>query len=194
MVPLSKWSWQWLIMKAEDPSTGEIRYFLDKCLPFGVSISCALFQKFSDALKFLTEYRTAAPKSVTNYLDDFLFIATTLLRCNYLMREFILLCDELGIPITEDKTEWATLRVIFLGILLDGVSLTLGIPLEKRTHALNLLYGMINKKKAMVRDLQSLCGYLNFLNMAIFPGRIFTRRMYAKFSNVLNAPGSFAAD
>ena len=171
-------------MKAEDPTTGEIRYFIDKCLPFGASISCALFQKFSDALKFLTEYRTAAPKSVTNYLDDFLFIATTLLHCNYVMREFILLCDELGIPIAEDKTEWATLRVIFLGILLDGISLTLGILLEKRTHALNLLYGMIHKKKAIVRDLQSLCGYLNFLNKAIFPGRVFTRRMYAKFSNV----------
>ena len=38
------------MMKAEHPTTGQTFYFVDKCLPFGHCISCALFQKFSDAL------------------------------------------------------------------------------------------------------------------------------------------------
>ena len=40
---LLKRSWQWLIMKAQDPLSGEWKYFVDKCLPFGSSISCSHF-------------------------------------------------------------------------------------------------------------------------------------------------------
>ena len=43
---LSKNCWQWLVMKAQDPQTKDWFYFVDKCLPFGSSISCALFQRF----------------------------------------------------------------------------------------------------------------------------------------------------
>ena len=79
---LSKSSWQWLVMKAQDPTTGEWKYFIDKCLPFGASISCALFQHFSDALCHLIEARNTTPGEVTNYLDDFLFLALSLVTCN----------------------------------------------------------------------------------------------------------------
>ena len=46
-----------LTMKATNPETGKIAYFHDKCLAFGASISCAIFQSFSDALKHLIEFR-----------------------------------------------------------------------------------------------------------------------------------------
>ena len=188
LVPLSRWSWQWLIMKAQDPLSGEWKYFIDKCLPFGASISCAIFQEFSDALRYLAEYRTQSPGSINNYLDDFLFLARTLIRCNYLMQQFFILCEEIGVPISEEKTEWASLRTIFLGILLDGKSLTLAIPVEKKNRAINTLMDMIDHKKAAVKELQSLCGYLNFLCKVIFPGRTFVRRMYSKFSKVMDLP------
>ena len=42
------------------------------------------------------------------------------------------------------------------------------------------------KKKATVSELEWLAGFLNFLNKAVVPGRTFTRRMYAKFSNVID--------
>ena len=37
-----------------------------------------------------------------------------------------------------------------------------------------------------MKELQELCGYLNFLGKAIFSGRSFTRRMYAKYSHCVN--------
>ena len=37
-----------------------------------------------------------------------------------------------------------------------------------------------------MQEIQQLCGYLNFLNRAIFPGRAFTRRMYSKFAHIIN--------
>ena len=49
---------------------------------------------------------------------------------------------------------------------------------------------MVDKKKATVKELQCLCGYLNFIGKAVFPGRTFTRRMYAKFSSVINVTGA----
>ena len=42
--------WWMMVMKAENPKTSETSFFIDKCLPFGHSMSCVLFQKFSDAL------------------------------------------------------------------------------------------------------------------------------------------------
>ena len=185
LLPLSRDSWKWLIMMAKNPITGRWQFFVDKCLPFGASISCALFQRFSNALKYLIQYKTAMD-SINNYLDDFLFVAATMIICNFMIQSFLDLCNELGVPIAIDKTEWASIRMIFLGILLDGEFMTFVIPEEKRVRAIDLVRMFIDRKKATVRELQILCGYLNFLNKAIIPGRAFTRRMYAKYSSKLD--------
>ena len=44
LLPLLRRCWKWLVMKAQDPRTGTWKYFVDKCLPFGASISCASFR------------------------------------------------------------------------------------------------------------------------------------------------------
>ena len=110
----------WLLMKMRHPLTKVLYYFIDKCLPFGSSISCAQFQKFSDAMKHIACWKIRVTMviepNITNYLDDFLFIALTLLMCNQMMKIFLQICQEVGCPISEDKTEWATQLIIFLGI------------------------------------------------------------------------------
>ena len=45
---------------------------------------------------------------------------------------------------------------------------------------------MMSKRKATIQDLQKLCGFLNFLTKAIHPGRVFTRRMYAKYTHIID--------
>ena len=35
LMPLSRASWPWTIMKAVNPKVGEWNFFIDKCLPFG---------------------------------------------------------------------------------------------------------------------------------------------------------------
>ena len=44
----------------------------------------------------------------------------------------------------------------------------------------------MNKRKCIVKDLQVLTGYLNFLTKAIFAERMFTHRMYVKYSGCLD--------
>ena len=57
--------------------------------------------------------------------------------------------------------------------------------------AINSLHSMLHKRKVTVKELQSLCGYLNFIGKAIFARRNFTRRMYSKFSGIIKAPQDY---
>ena len=138
VLPLSVQSYCWVILKAEDPRDSKFKFFIDKCLPFGASISCSHYQRFSNSLKFIITYKMGH-KAITNYLDDFLFIAMLKSICDSLIVQFFKLCKELGIPVTQDKTEWGTTKLVFLGILLDGENLVLAIPLEKQEKAIKLL-------------------------------------------------------
>ena len=182
LIPLKRGCWFLLIMKARNPRTGQWAYFMDKCLPFGASISCKIFQRFSNALEHITQYKLEhiPQRAITNYLDDFLKISISESLCNEMLKTFHEVCDYLAVPLAKEKTVWAALRLVFLGILMDGESWILALPEEKRLHACNLLQWFIGKKKAMVHQVQSLAGLLNFLNRAIVPGRVFTRRLYAK--------------
>ena len=182
-LPLRKGAWPWLITSVQNPVTGEWCYFVDKCLPFGASISCALFQRFSDALKHIVQVKTCAV--ITNYLDDFLFIAITIVRCNYLVQQFLVICEFINFPVSHTKTEWASELLTFLGILLNSHDMLLRVPLEKKDRAIAMFQVIKDRHKVTVKDLQILCGYLNFLNKAIFPGRAFTRRMYTKYAGCL---------
>ena len=122
----------WLMMKACDPETGKTFFFVEKCLPFGASISCSHYQRFSNALKHIIKWRyEGLGRELTNYLDDFLFLAYTKLLCDGMIQGFIDLCQEINVPVAIEKTEWSDVLMVFLGILLDGKNLVLSIPIEK---------------------------------------------------------------
>ena len=109
-------------------------------------------------------------KAITNYLDDFLFLAIARLLCNQMIEKFLTLCSEINLPVAIEKTEWEDYIIVFLGIMLDGKHLTLSIPLDKQQKALQMLNDITGKKKITIKELQCLTGYLNFLTKAIFPG------------------------
>ena len=185
IVPCNCRSRRWTVLKSEDPTTGKTVFFVDKNLPFGSSISCNLFQRFSNGLKHIVEVISGRRINIVNYLDDFLFLGESKQVCNSLIDEFMRVCNFVGVPVASDKTVRATTRIIFLGILLDGESEILSVPMDKRLRAINMLLLVSQKRKETVKNLQRLAGYLNFLNKAIFPGRAFTRRMYAKFDSTV---------
>ena len=187
LVPMNRQSWSLLVMKARNPESGLMFYFIGKCMPFGSSISCAIFQKFSNALHHIVTYKmltTSLTVStfIMNYLDDFLFIAISEQGCYRIMVIFHETCKEIGVPVSESKMKWPDTEVVFLAILINGVSKTLSIPEEKRLKAVDWIRLCCENRKVTVKQLQSLAGLLNFLQWAIYPGRAFTRRVYAKIS------------
>ena len=186
-VPLNSDSWNFLILKAEHPVTGETWFFVDKCLPFGASISCAIFQAISDGIAFLVKFRTSYP--LINYLDDFFFAALLKQWCDYQVRMFLHICQEIQFPVALEKTYWGTNLLTFLGLLLDTTNQLICIPVEKLEKALNLVNYFLTKKskKVTVREVQKLTGVLNFLCNCVVPGRAFLRRLYSSVSSSLPA-------
>ena len=177
-------------MQATHPLTEEKLFFVEKCLAFGVSISCAHFQRFSNALHHTVITITGRPHSITNYLDDFIFIEVNRSKCNWLLRKFLFVCSQINLMVSMEKTYWATTNLTFLGILLDGKRSLLVVPEEKRIVCLNMLHSMISKRSVTIGQLQSLAGKSFLLRRAVVPGRAFTRRMYTKFTNLFDTKGS----
>ena len=60
-VPMKVKSFLYLVLKVAHPETGVVYYFVDKCLPFGSSISCAIFQAFYDAVAYIVSKFTGKP-------------------------------------------------------------------------------------------------------------------------------------
>ena len=77
ILPLKPSCFCWLVMKAYHPATGQLKFFVEKNLPFGSSISCSHFQRFSNSLRHIFEHQTGSWGSTVNYLDDYLFISPT---------------------------------------------------------------------------------------------------------------------
>ena len=99
------------------------------------------------------------------------------------MNTFLKLCEEFNFPISEEKTFWVSQCLMFLGLLIDMVHRYVSIPVDKVTHTTELIQQILSKRKTTVKELQKLCGFLNFLCRCIIPGRAFTRRIYAKFNS-----------
>ena len=167
----------WLMMKAKNPLDGLWYFFIDKCLPFGASVSCKKFQDFSDSVAHI--FRVKSNEDTLNYLDDFFFAALTKMLCDGQVALFLEICNTIKFPISMEKTVWGSSIITFLGLLIDSIHRVVSIPEDKIRKAKRLIRIVLDKKKVTLLTLQQLCGYLNFLCKAIVPGRVFTRRLYA---------------
>ena len=140
--------WKYLVMKAVSPIDGKTYYFVDKCLPFGASISCSHFQRFSNAVKHLVQWKTKS--DLINYLDDFFFAALLKLICNNQVKEFLAICELISFPVSMEKTFWGTTNPTFLGLLIDTINQCVCIPIDKVKKAVDLIGSIIDKKSKKV--------------------------------------------
>ena len=129
-LPMNKVSWRYLLLKAEHPMTSKIYYFVDKCLPFGSSISCAHFQVVSDAITHIVPILNNNKKNV-NYLDNFFFAALWKIWCDQQMETFLQVCKQIHFPVSLEKTFWGTTHLVFLGLLLDSERQIKGYHLKR---------------------------------------------------------------
>ncbi|VDI44723.1 Hypothetical predicted protein [Mytilus galloprovincialis] len=106
-------------------------FYFDKSLPFGASISCALFNKFASFLHWAVSVRQSEG-AIVHYLDDFLFLGRGgTCQCADLLHTFKVICNDLGIPLADEKTISPTTRLTFLGVEIDTSDMTLRLPSDK---------------------------------------------------------------
>ncbi|VDH91303.1 Hypothetical predicted protein [Mytilus galloprovincialis] len=153
-------------------------YFVDKALAMGCSLSCKLFNTFANFLQWVVE-RQSGLNSIDHYLDDFIFMgAENTNDCLVLMDTFTNVCNELGVPIAENKTMGPTTVLPFLGFLIDTKLMMILIPPEKLEKLKVLLEPLLFKKKMTLKELESVTGLLSFCSKAIPSSRAFIRRFY----------------
>lgn len=152
------------------------QFYYDKCMPMGCSSSCKTFELLSTALEWVARNNFNIQHMI-HLLDDFLIIAPTFDSCKSQLSLFTKFCEFVGVPIAPEKTCGPSQVLAFAGIELDSVQYEARLPQDKLDKCLAAISLLLHKKKAILRDIQSLTGLLNFACSVVTPGRAFLRRL-----------------
>ena len=143
-------------------------YYYDKCMPMGCSSSYKTFETFSTAIEWIAQDKLGIA-NLLHLLDDFLLIQPTESQCSKSLQFFLELCDFLGIPMAPEKTFGPSTILTFAGIELDTIRCESRLPEDKLLKCKQLIAVFIKKRKATLRELQSLIGVLNFAILEFYP-------------------------
>ena len=160
-------------------------FFIDKCLPFGLSVSCAIFEKFSTFLEWALRQATGSDQ-IIHYLDDFCGGCKDQREAQNMLDISLALFSKLGVPIAEEKVEGPVTSLKFLGLEVDTVNMLVKLPPDKLSKLKEIVNNFVSKGlvKVRLRELQSVIGSLSFACKAIVPGRAFLRRLIDATSGV----------
>ena len=151
------------------------QYYLDSCLPFGFRHGSSIFQRLSDAIRFIM---ASKGYQITNYIDD-------LIRHGVLRQAFasfnnlITTLHELGFQISEKKLVTPCTCATCLGVEIDTETFTLSVPADKLAEICNTCEMWAQKTTCCKRDLQSLLGQLLYITKCVRSSRAFLNRMLA---------------
>ena len=109
------------------------KFYIDLALPFGLRSSPKIFTRFADALQFLLE-KEVCVSNIKHYLDDFFLVGSPNSNiCQRHLEACFSLCETLGVPIAQDKTEGPATCITYLGFKLDSVKKKLQLAPENLT-------------------------------------------------------------
>ena len=157
-------------------------YYIDLVMEMGCSSSCRIFEVFSTAITWIAKSKLGIDN--VHYLDDFMLGSRSESEGQTKLKQFLKMCDDIGIPIAKKKTFFPNTCMSFLGIELDTVKQEMRLPLDKLELCKNEIDKLLQKKKARLREVQSVIGLLNFACQVIIPGRAFLRRLIVSIKSV----------
>jgi len=151
------------------------KYYYDTCLCFGLRSAPKIFDDFSSMLEWIATRRSGVSHLI-HILDDFFTagMANTA-ECHDNIVSLIKLFVDIGVPLVADKTIGPTTQIQFMGILIDSEAQMCQLPADKLDRLKAELISWQLKKKASLKELQSLLGSLSFACRVIRPGRTFLR-------------------
>ena len=153
------------------------RYFFDRCLPMGCSVSCNKFELLSTAIQWILTHKLKV-HHMSHILDDFMFLGPSDSRqCALSLQAFFSLSESIGLPIKQEKTVLPSTCVQLHGLEVCSVAMEVRLPQDKVQKALQLLHICANKRTIKLKQLQSLIGTLSFATKAVVAGRTFLRRL-----------------
>ena len=149
--------------------------YFDLTLPMGLVNSCMICQLVSDFIIYIYEQEGY---NGSNYLDD---LAAAEIQ-QIAQQAYQILADilqECGAQEAVAKAIAPSTCMLFLGILINTVLLTLQIDSARMAEIQQELVKWANKKTATLKQVQSLVGKLNFCATVVRSGRLFYSRILA---------------
>ena len=188
-VPVQRSDWGLLGFKWRNEQ-GQVEYYYDRTLPFGLKSSCRLWELFATALHYFCEHLLGI-RRVVHYIDDFLFVVESHSDAVAVLALALALCKRLGLPMADSKIEGPIQCLQFLGLELDTVALEARLGAKRLGDLVALLEEWKGKKFATNTERRSLAGILNFAATVVAPGRTFLQRIFADIKHEHNR-GRFA--
>ena len=145
----------------------------------GAKISSTHWEAFGRIWEWLIHQRPDFKGATCRYMDDLLIMCRPEdKKTEKSLASVLDLCEEIGLPLSHEKTVHPTTKLTFLGIVIDSVSQTLAVPQEKRDAVEVELKQLISKRNTKVRNIMSITGKLGYMCNAIPAGLPFLRRMF----------------
>ena len=157
-------------------------YMIDTRLPFGSSRSPGIFNSLSQGV--LAIMRKKGYFNIVVYLDDYIFVCSSYEECQRTMLALMRVLRELGFSINYNKVVGPAQRIVFLGIEIDTIKMTLTLPDSKVTDLSTCLERIGNSDKVTKKKLQSLIGKLNWACQVVYGGRFHLRRLIEKIAGL----------
>lgn len=152
-------------------------YYFDKCLAMGCASACQIFERFCSALKWIGHWYMPNGE-IIHILDDFLIIAPGKDLCKLYIDRFLYICKQIGTPRAPRETVGPVQVLTFLGLELDTIKYEARLPEEKIVKCLEQIDLFLPRRKVTLKEIQMLCGLLNFATKVVVAGRPFLRRLY----------------
>ena len=149
-------------------------FYMDVCPPFGLRSSALFMQRTSEAISYV--HRKAGYIS-RPYLDDFGGAEATRAEAHRALTSLQAILNDLGVREAVHKVCGPAQRMIWLGLLYDTLEMTISIPPEKMEEIMCLIEQWSGKKRATLKEIQSLLGTLQFVAGVSPPTRVFTNRI-----------------
>ncbi|XP_033996221.1 uncharacterized protein LOC117490565 [Trematomus bernacchii] len=154
-------------------------------LTFGCRSCPCIFNSFSEALCWILLNIVRIP-SVLHLLDDFLLIDPPRDNSGASLAKLKHCFEELGVPLSKEKTLGPDTRLEFLGVILDSIDMKASLPADKLQRIRDITKSYCDQQIITKQQLLSLLGHLNFAMHVIPQGRSFISRLLDAASAVNN--------
>lgn len=160
-------------------------FMYDSRLCFGSRRAPHIFNELTKAVARMMNARGFP--GIVVFLDDFLIIEHSKERCELAMTTLLRLLRKLGFSINYSKLVPPCKNLVFLGVEIDTVKMSLQLPQEKLSALKTELQYVVSRNKVTKRELQKLAGRLNWATQCIYGGAFHLRRIHDKIA-VLKQP------
>ena len=150
------------------------QYFLDQSVAFGFRHGSLIFQRCTDAIRHIMK-ENGFPH-LFNYIDDLIYtgLPSDIHSSFQFLKDLLL---ELGLDISVKKLVPPSTSVVCLGILVDSLTRTVAIPIDKLSEIRQLCLDWTLKTYCSKQKLQSLLGSLLYVTRCVKYSRFFLNRM-----------------